>query len=47
MSCVNDILNFEGAEDIGFYKFNNDDICRAEIVKTVLEVYKQHEEKNA
>jgi len=44
VSCVNDILNFEGAKDVGFFKFKNEDICRAEIVKTVLEVYKQHEE---
>lgn len=48
VSCVDDILKFEGAKDIGFFKFKNEDICRAEIVKTVLEVYegkKNEEEK--
>lgn len=40
-SCHNDLWRFEGKDDIGIFNFDNTDIVRSEIVKVIIDAYKE------
>lgn len=39
LSCIHDLWRFENKEGIAIIRFNNDDVVRSKIVKTILQCY--------